>query len=235
MKHHALIENFWKINQEQSVGSNAIAMYLFLLKVWKEKGQKEFKLSDVKLAEKLELARQTIKPTRNKLFKLGLINFNIRNGAACEYFIIQDFQNQKKANSLEFSKDSIDNKTAKRTDNDLKEIIKTQKNQFENLKNNSTTAQSLLSQNHDLKNNEIPNFKEFLDFAKSLEIYTPILDILIEEKYNKWIEDDWKNSYGRPITNWNLLLKSTIPYLINNLNYSSIELKIPKIQRPKNI
>ena len=130
MKYLALIENFWKINQNLSVGSNAIAMYLFLLKVWNEKGQKEFKLSDVKLAEKLELARQTIKPTRNKLFKLGLINFNIRNGAACEYFIIQDFQNQKKANSLEFSKDSIDNKTAKRTDNDLKEIIKTQKNQF---------------------------------------------------------------------------------------------------------
>ena len=232
MKHHALIENFWKINQEQSVGSNAIAMYLFLLKVWKEKGQKEFKISDVKLAEKLELARQTIKPTRNKLFKSGLINFNIRNGAACEYFIIQDFQNQKKANSLEFSKDSIDNKTTKRTDKELKEVIKTQN---ENLKNNSKTAQSSLSQNQDLKNNEIPNFKEFLDFAKSLEIYTPILDILIEEKYNKWIEDDWKNSYGRPITNWNLLLKSTIPYLINNLNYSSIELKIPKIQRPKNI
>ena len=232
MKHLALIENFWKINQNQSVGSNAIAMYLFLLKVWNEKGQKEFKLSDVKLAEKLELARQTIKPTRNKLFKLGLINFNIRNGAACEYFIIQDFQNQKKANSLEFSKDSIDNKTAKRTDKELKEVIKTQN---ENFKNNSTSAQRLLSQNQDLKNNEIPNFKEFLDFAKSLEIYTPNLDVLIEEKYNKWIEDDWKNSYGRPINNWKLLLKSTIPYLVNNLNYSSIELKIPKIQRPKNI
>ena len=232
MKYLALIENFWKINQNQSVGSNAIAMYLFLLKVWNEKGQKEFKLSDVKLAEKLELARQTIKPTRNKLFKLGLINFNIRNGAACEYFIIQDFQNQKKANSLEFSKDSIDNKTTKRTDKELKEVIKTQN---ENLKNNSKTAQSSLSQNQDLKNNEIPNFKEFLDFAKSLEIYTPNLDVLIEEKYNKWIEDDWKNSYGRPINNWKLLLKSTIPYLVNNLNYSSIELKIPKIQRPKNI
>ena len=232
MKHLALIENFWKINQNQSVGSNAIAMYLFLLKVWNEKGQKEFKLSDVKLAEKLELARQTIKPTRNKLFKLGLINFNIRNGAACEYFIIQDFQNQKKANSLEFSKDSIDNKTAKRTDKELKEVIKTQN---ENFKNNSTSAQRLLSQNQDLKNNEIPNFKEFLDFAKSLEIYTPNLDVLIEEKYNKWIEDDWKNSYGRPINNWKLLLKSTIPYLVNNLNYSSIELKIPKIKRPKNI
>ena len=232
MKYLALIENFWKINQNQSVGSNAIAMYLFLLKVWNEKGQKEFKISDVKLAEKLELARQTIKPTRNKLFKSGLINFNIRNGAACEYFIIQDFQNQKKANSLEFSKDSIDNKTTKRTDKELKEVIKTQN---ENLKNNSKTAQSSLSQNQDLKNNEIPNFKEFLDFAKSLEIYTPNLDVLIEEKYNKWIEDDWKNSYGRPINNWKLLLKSTIPYLVNNLNYSSIELKIPKIQRPKNI
>ena len=232
MKYLALIENFWKINQNQSVGSNAIAMYLFLLKVWNEKGQKEFKISDVKLAEKLELARQTIKPTRNKLFKSGLINFNIRNGAACEYFIIQDFQNQKKANSLEFSKDSIDNKTTKRTDKELKEVIKTQN---ENLKNNSKTAQSSLSQNQDLKNNEIPNFKEFLDFAKSLEIYTPNLDVLIEEKYNKWIEDDWKNSYGRLITNWKLLLKSTIPYLVNNLNYSSIELKIPKIQRPKNI
>lgn len=220
MKYLSAIENFWKINQTQSLGSTAIAMYFFLLKVWEDNKQKDFKLSDIQLAKNIEVARQTIKPTRNKLSESGLIIFNAKNGSACRYSILENPQNhfipKEKVRKRIRVKSNVPQKE-KILDDDLYKIPIP----------NSIKEEELFY------NDKIPSIEEFLDFAKNLQSYNENLDYLIEEKYKIWKENSWKNAYGRPIANWKTLLKSSMPYLKNASISSPEKPKIPIVERPK--
>lgn len=218
MKYLSAIENFWKINQKQSLGSTAIAMYLYLLKIWEENGQKDFKLSDIQLAKNIEVARQTIKPTRNKLSESGLINFNAKNGSACSYSILENTQNHFIPKEKVRKKIRVKNSIPKK-----EEILGDDFNKIPILNSNK----------EELFHHEIPSLEEFLDFAKSLDSYNENLDYLIEEKYKIWKENSWKNAYGRPIANWKTLLKSSMPYLKNATISSREKPKIPIVERPK--
>lgn len=59
----------------------------------------------------------------------------------------------------------------------------------------------------------IPNEAEFLNYAKTLEVYQPGLDFSIKAKREAWLESGWKDGNGKPIKNWKTKLKNTIPYL----------------------
>ena len=81
-----------------------------------------------------------------------------------------------------------------------------------------------------IKNN-YPTIDEFLEYARSLAIYDESLELKVREKYTAWLKLGWKNAHGIPISNWQLSLKSILPYMKNG-NYLT-EIKIPTIKRPK--
>ena len=80
-------------------------------------------------------------------------------------------------------------------------------------------------------NPNLPLFDEFLTFAKTLKNYSSELDIKIEDKYNMWVQNNWKNETDRPITNWKALLRNLLPYLNDSNNKERVELQ--NIERPK--
>jgi hypothetical protein len=85
-----------------------------------------------------------------------------------------------------------------------------------------------------LKNSKIPSLDEFMRYAKSLEGYESELELSISEKYESWINNNWKNTSNRPISNWKSTLKSTLPYLKNTSGENSLSLQdIPSIKRPE--
>lgn len=63
-------------------------------------------------------------------------------------------------------------------------------------------------------NKEIPEFSEFLAYAKEKE--PSIKESSLKNKYDAWIENGWKNGNDRKIKNWKSSLLQTMPYLEKN-------------------
>ena len=59
----------------------------------------------------------------------------------------------------------------------------------------------------------IPEFLEFLDYVKTLEIYKPTLDYSIKAKYESWIGNNWKDGNDNEISNWKTKIQNTLPHL----------------------
>jgi len=53
----------------------------------------------------------------------------------------------------------------------------------------------------------------FHSFAKSLNIDYEKLKESIDEKYNTWVKDGWKNGNGKDIDDWQQAFKNSLPYL----------------------
>ena len=118
------------------------------------------------------------------------------------------------------------------SDNDVKPTSETFPQQKKKIELEQEQSQGQVPQN--LKNSKIPSLDEFIEYAKSLEGYEVELDLNISEKYESWINNGWKNTSNRPISNWKSTLKSTLPYLKNANGENSLSLQnIPNIKRPK--
>ena len=74
-----------------------------------------------------------------------------------------------------------------------------------------------------------------MDFAKTLENYSEKLDDALIEKFHQWEEADWKNGLGRPILDWQIVLKKNLTMLeLFSISKEDISIhKIPNIKRPK--
>jgi len=58
-----------------------------------------------------------------------------------------------------------------------------------------------------------PARRDFLSFCQSLDIDFEKLKETIEEKYNTWIKNGWKDGNGKQIDDWQQKIKNTLPYL----------------------
>jgi len=67
------------------------------------------------------------------------------------------------------------------------------------------------NENENKEKNNIPAFSEFLAYAKEKE-KTVNLSAL-KNKYDAWVENDWKDGNNSKITNWKMKLLNTMPYL----------------------
>lgn len=234
MKYLELLSKFWNSN---NFDSKSTLLYLFLLHYGNEIGNQNFKLSDVFLSEKLNIKIPTIRNAREKLCNYGLIQYQTQNGTPCLYTIIEDY---------EVPYGDIQIKKTRKERKRLKEIVskkilkesfqKLPKKQPDNTREEKTeiaeitfSKKSLVSQIQ--TNPNLPLFDEFLTFAKTLKNYSSELDIKIEDKYNIWVQNNWKNETDRPITNWKALLRNLLPYLNNSNNKERVELQ--NIERPK--
>lgn len=199
-----LIQRFWEYNERSSVGATATAMYLFLLKNAFENDRYDFSVSDVAVSNRLSLTRKTVKATKEKLQKQGLISFKNRNGIPCSYRLLLNYplpEVQKNIDSNTFSTDEI--------------YIE------------SDEPVSLT------KVDNIPDFDKFLEYAGTLETYSSDLEPYVKEKYKLWVDNGWKNNFNRPISNWRASLKSAMPFFKELLQKDFTKDTIPDIKRPK--
>ena len=248
-----LIQRFWDFNKTAKISPTEVLLYFYLLKMGYENDRYDFKISDVELGKELGLTRKTIRSTKEKLKKLGLIQFQPKNGLPRHYRLVLNYSfeiesekicktegiNAKKSqepkileifenifsaqNTLETEKEVEINKDVKSSS----EIPKQQKQKLE-------LEQRQEQEQQNLKNSKIPSLDEFIEYAKSLEGYEAELDLSISEKYEIWKNNDWKNTSNRPISNWKFTLKSTLPYLKNTSGENSLSLQdIPNIKRPE--
>lgn len=260
MSYLDLIKKFWKSNDEININPSAINLYLFLLECWDRNNNEDFELSDYEISKKLSMVRKTIKVCKDSLRNLGLINYQVKNGFPTFYKIIIDYNiNWKNSNTTkepvaekkenDFSKKQtsqnitiqepkvIEEKVSviieapKKLQKESTEIVQP----IENLQNieelSNIKPQKVVKTNN--KDIVIPTLEEFLTYAKTLEVYDESLDFSIKTKYETWVADGWKNGYNKPIINWQMSLKNTIPHLKGS-NKKSVDIfNIPKINRLK--
>ena len=242
-----LIQRFWDFNKTAKISPTEALLYFYLLKMGYENDRYDFKISDIELGKELGLTRKTIKSTKEKLKNLGLVQFQSKNGLPCHYrlllnysfeieyeksirneesTIVEIFENILSAqNSVEAIKEIEIN-------SDVKASSETFPQQKKELEQEQEQSQEQVLQN--LKNSKIPSLDEFMRYAKSLEGYESELELSISEKYESWINNNWKNTSNRPISNWKSTLKSTLPYLKNTSGENSLSLQdIPSIKRPE--
>ena len=62
----------------------------------------------------------------------------------------------------------------------------------------------------------IPEFDEFFNYCKTLEIYHQSMDFQIQAKYNAWKENKWKDGNNKSIKNWKTKIQNTMPYFNQN-------------------
>ena len=58
----------------------------------------------------------------------------------------------------------------------------------------------------------VPPLNEFLEYAKTIQIYHPSFDFQITAKYNAWDEAGWRDGNNKKILNWKTKLQNTMPY-----------------------
>lgn len=236
MYYQELIQKFWDFNEKSKLGSTAIAMYLHLLKLGNDAENYTISVSDVVISKVLGITKKTVKPTKEKLRKFGLIQYENKPGFPCSYRLLLNYpleisetekvQNQSE-NSLTTEKELqiLITKNVKTPDFPTK-------NNTEIPKQNDEIPQKN-SEESSLKSIENPSLEEFVHYAKTLDNYENSLDSKIKEKYDFWTKNDWKNNSGRPITNWKSSLKSALPYLKNTEIGETPTLEsIPNIKRP---
>ena len=201
-----LFEKIFDLNSKNKIGANTIVVFTFILYKCEDL-QKEVVLSDYQMARELGLSRQTIITAKNKLKLLGLLEYN-RNRGFPNRFILKGVELLKTAPKKE----------------EIKDI---------SIEESVQDSEPNVDANHSFS--KYPNLKQFMDFAKTLNDYSEKLDDVLIEKFHQWEEADWKNGSGRPILDWQIVLKKNLTMLeLFSISKEDISIhKIPNIKRPK--
>lgn len=227
MEYLDLIKKYWSLNKESPLGTSVTSIYFFLLEKWDNTEKTDFEVSDTELSKKLKIDRKTIRNGKDYLRNLGLISFQIKKGLTTFYKIIPDYTIRKSKDLPEIEKiikkPVILETPISEQPEPISNIISFPEKIKIEQKINTTP----------IKNNNSPTMEEFMDFARSLEIYDESLDIQLKTKYDTWKNSNWINGYGNPILDWKKTLIRTIPFLKNG-SKNIFSNSFPKINRPKN-
>ena len=224
MEYLELIRKFWLFVKEYPLNTPAISIYLLLLENWNNREQKDFEFSDKEMSRMLRLNRKTIKVNKDILRNLGFISYQITNGYPTFYKIILDYSVRKSNKELPVAEKKKVSQEVIVPSIDTPPTIEVPPTA-------SSVATPPPKKSKPKLNIEPPTLEEFMEYAKTLELYEESLIPHLKTKYETWNENNWVNGYGKPILNWKLTLKSTMPYLKNS-NQGNI-FNIPKINRPK--
>lgn len=66
------------------------------------------------------------------------------------------------------------------------------------------------------KDNKIPEWSEFLSYG--LEKEPSVKESALKNKYDAWIENDWKDGNNKKIVNWKVKLLNTMPFIEKDFN-----------------
>lgn len=224
-----LIERFWDFNRYARVGPTLTSVYMYLLKLAKDNDGYNVTVSDVTVADTIGITRKSVKSTKEKLRDLGLVEFDTRSGIPCKYRILLSYSAQSgnldKAedhSSDQIQETNVEGQTNQLLTVDLREPghVKTERYVEESTSNEFRRERDI-------------SFKEFMDFARTLEDYEPGLDSRLLEKYRLWRKNGWQNNSGRPISNWRSSLKSILPFIKSgNIDPTQDPDSIPTVQIP---
>lgn len=232
MYYTELIDRFWLFVEKTKPGTAVISLYLYLLQVAKEKDAYQFTITDIELGKRLGINRATVKATREKLSKFGLIEYHSVQGAAGIYRLMVNYPLQPT------SFDKVQNEPASgiidlfgRNENVLQiEEIDEKDNLSVTVDENIPVEPTSLL----IDGRVVPGPEEFLDYARTLDAYHTELDDLIMAKHSGWLQSDWKSASGRPITNWQSSLKNVLPFLTSEAVQNELTVhNIPEIIHPK--
>jgi uncharacterized protein YdaU (DUF1376 family) len=135
-------------------------------------------------------------------------------------------RNQKSNNISAAMKDVWE----KRKIESYKKSIESYKNPNSKLLKNDTKLIGIEDENEnedDIKNKgikdkkEIPDFNEFLAYAKTFEGYHSGFDFSLKAKYDSWVESNWKDGHSQPIKIWKTKLRNTFTHLKPSHNKSN--------------
>ena len=229
MNYTELTTKFWSINEKSPLGASAIALYFFLLEKCRQNDGKDFTISDNAIGQKLSLTRPTINALKSKLRNVGLIQYQTRNGVPSIYRIITDISFLLQE-SLQKETLNIKNKVSQESEPFKKMIESPIINDIQPKILEEKTIHTPTRENIN-----IPSLDEFMNFAKSLEIYDETMDFAIKSKYESWRDNVWVNGLGIPINKWQNNLKNTLPHLKTSKKKPSglQPNNIPTIKRPK--
>lgn len=230
MKYVELVSQFWKLNARSPLGSSAAIVYIFLLHRWSQNKCEDFVLSDIELSRTLKMTVNTIKVVKEKLREHGLIQYQVQMGHPCSYTVLDVIQVTEISNKTKESK-VAEKKKIKRKDASGK--IKAAKSKTTGDVKSLPSVTNAAAKAMIEVNPKIPSYEEFLNFARTLRNYVPESDSKIKDKYDNWVKNGWNSGYNRPITNWKLTLKSTMPYIINANEIENQPKEIPTINPPK--
>jgi hypothetical protein len=235
MYYEELIQKFWESGPKAQLGTTAVAIYLYLLKLANDNNRYDVTISDVAIGNTLGLTRKTVKSAREALLNSGLVRYESKNGYSCSYRIVPDYP-------LSIQKDKEDQE-AKRKNNLRIPVTEKNKNlppvglsisipettgqkEKESFKNGAPEPFKIVVSN--------PSLEEFMAYAYTLSGYEESMDPDIKGKYATWAGNDWCNSLGKPITNWKSSLKNLLPYIKNRNDSGQLSLEsIPVIKPPK--
>ncbi len=223
-----LIDRFWAFTESVKLGPSSTTLYFYLLKKARDFNHYQFAVSDIELGKQLGLNRATIKTAKEKLRLYGLISFEMVSSSPCSYRLLVDYPLELVETEL-IEELPMASKVLN-TENQV-ELPSEQESLTDDMKFSSENSLGVIDGLKNSKNE--PSLAEFLEFAKSLELYNPEMDSLILEKYASWKESGWKNSFGRNITNWQASLKNILPFLNPGNKDELISLNdISTIKRP---
>lgn len=235
-----LIQRFWDFNHKAKLNTTAIAVYFYLLNLANNRNNYDVTISDVVLSNALAIARTTLKPAKDKLRDLGLIEYETKNGFPCHYRLFLNYSFDSESEELKHKENTGTEGFQQQASSKIlqKNILPIQISpdviakveDSDNGKSSSDTLQQKQSGNY----NNNPSWDEFIEYTRMLDGYEISLESDVKEKYDSWSKNKWINASGRPITNWKSTLKSILPYMKNSTKEDSISLKeIPSIKRPE--
>lgn len=225
-----LIQKFWNFNRKIQLGSSTIVVYFYLLKLANDKNSYTITISDVMMSNTLGLTRKTVQSCKEKLRNIGLIQYETKNGCPCSYRVMVDY-------NIEIAESVIGNKHELKSISHIKTI---EKSNLSLVINNVPNLIQTKEKNDDKSLKllfgvcEIPSMEMFIEYAQSLDLYDASLEIKIKEKYFSWVGNNWKNTSNKPISNWKLSLKNSLPYMKDGDYEKNVFLEpIPSINPPK--
>lgn len=235
MYYQELIQKFWESGPKAQLGTTAVAIYLYLLKLANDNNRYDVTVSDVAIGNTLGLTRKTVKSAREVLGKSGLVQYESKNGYSCSYRIVPDYpleilgqeKRQKlkiKHNSQTATTEKIENLPPVALSISIPET--TEQKEKASFDNGAPQPFKTVVGN--------PSLEEFMAYAYTLSGYEESMDSDIKEKYVRWVGNDWCNNLGKPITNWKSSLKNLLPYIKNRNDNGLLSLEsIPVIKPPK--
>ncbi|ATN06709.1 MULTISPECIES: hypothetical protein [Chryseobacterium] len=234
MYYQELIQKFWESGPKAQLGTTAVAIYLYLLKLANDNNRYDVTVSDVAIGNTLGLTRKTVKSAKEALLNSGLVRYESKNGYSCSYRIVPDY-------SLSIQKDEKDQKAKRKNNLRIPVIEKNENLPLDGLPVINTPETTEQKEKASFDNRHpfkiianIPSLEEFIDYAKTLSGYEESMHSAIKERYALWANSNWCNNLGKPITNWKSSLKNLLPYIKNRNDNGQLSLdSIPVIKPPK--
>lgn len=78
------------------------------------------------------------------------------------------------------------------------------------------------------KDNNIPSFLDFYEYAKTLDGFHEQLEKPIKRKYDSWVANGWKDGNNVEIKIWKSKLINTMPYIVKENPVSTFKYPFPR-------